>query len=241
MPILVMCAIPEFVFMSWVIGAPNLALTFVLIAIKIFLKKDNYFIIKVSILMALAIVVRFDFLFAILLVPVFQMIQEDSIHLKTKFIMDIGKIVTMAIVLAFLLILISLQIIHETNPKITDLKDLWLLIVSVFLLKSEWVGIAGERDNGFITAAGINTFFTPIFIIISLLGLYFLIEKKEKLFSVWLVWFVIFIVLAQVFGWYYTVAGTIKRTLFLLPFIVIPFFVGMTNLFEMKQGIQIHI
>jgi hypothetical protein len=236
LPILVIWAIPEFVFMSWVIGAPNLALTFVLIAIKIFLKKDNFFIIKVSILMALAIVVRFDFLFALLLIPVFQMIQENSVYLKPKFIVEIVKIATMAVVLAVLLILISLQIIHETNPKITDLKDLWLLIVGVFLLKSEWVGIAGERDNGIITAAGTNTFFTPIFIIISLLGLFFLIEKKEKLFSVWLVWFIIFVVLAQVFGWYYTVAGTIKRTLFLLPFIVIPFFVGMNNLFEMSRS-----
>lgn len=240
-PFLVVLAIPEFVYMSWVIGAPNLALTFVLLALKTLFKKPKYYVTKISLLLSIAITIRFDFMYSILLIPVFQMLDNKSIYINRKGLTDILKISIITLILAFLFILMALLIVHETNPKITNFNNLLMLIVSVFLLKVEWVGIAGEKGNGILTAAGVNTIFTPAFLILSLMGLLLLIRKKNQLSNIWLIWLIVFIALAQVFGWYYTFAGTIKRTLFLLPFFIIPFFVGLNQLFTMNSLNQLFV
>lgn len=229
---LVLLAMPEFAYMSWVIGAPNLSLTFVLLALKILFNESKYYVVKVSLLLSLAITVRFDFVYSILLIPVFQMIDNKTIYLDRKIITRIVAICVSTATFAVFFILMALMIIHETNPEITGINELLMLIFSVFLMKAEWVEIAKEGHYGILTGAGINTIFTPIFLIISLLGFIFLFRKKDNLSNIWIFWLIVFVVLSQVFGWYYTFAGTIKRTLFLLPFIVIPFFVGLDRLFE---------
>ena len=219
---------PEWIFSSWVIGAPNLALSFSLLGLKIYLNKTSKWYIA-SMCFALACAIRFDFVFTLILLPFFQAIAEDRYIPEVKKNGKMFKTILFSILAGIILIVFFLYFIHIKDDKVSNLKDVLKLISDVFNLKLEWVGKASNSNSGLTSSIGALTFFTPTFVLVSILGIMGLLfeDHKVKQLKIWIFWFIIILVSAYIFGWYYTFAGTIKRTLFLIPFIMFLFFKGV--------------
>jgi hypothetical protein len=227
-PIILILISPEWLFSSWVLGAPNFALFFSLIGIWIYFNWQKQGFLLSSFFFSVSIFFRFDFLYVFLFIFIYESIILEDFFMKKAKLFFIFQIVLLTAIFTIFIIIFGYSIVHKTDTNFENINTILSDVLNVFKLKIKWVEIAHNSHGGLKSAMGAIGFFTPLFFYTTIVGLYH--QRKSPFLKLWLLWFCIIVCFSFCFGWYFTHSGTIKRMLFAVPFFILPTIHWIENL-----------